>query len=59
MTRNIWMEWHENPVKMNLIDKTSISTVPFPLVTICPEIKIYKRKINLSYFSIYNLRDEK
>lgn len=53
--RNIWIKWRDNPVTMSLTETLlPIPTVPFPTVTICPEIKTYKQKLDLT--SLYGLK---
>lgn len=48
------MKWHHNPVTIFLHDKEdSISNIPFPTVTICPETKTYKDK--LDFVSLFEL----
>ena len=52
MIRSMWNDWNENNVKISFTNEVPISEVPFPTVTICPEIKAKKHKIDLghSYF---------
>lgn len=49
MISNIWKQWQLNPMKLSLAEKEmSIMAIPFPTVTICPEIKTDKAKFDLS-----------
>lgn len=57
LIRNVWIKWRDNPVTMTMNEKQiPISTIPFPTVTICPEIKTYKVKLDIS--RVYNLPKE-
>lgn len=48
------MKWHNNLVKIDIDGKEdSISNIPFPTVTICPETKTYKDK--LDFVSLFEL----
>lgn len=48
LIKNTWINWSENPVSMSLAEKReSISSVPFPTLTICPELKTTSSKLNL------------
>ncbi|XP_055295204.1 pickpocket protein 28-like [Sitodiplosis mosellana] len=38
MINNIWNQWQRNPVTISPSEKKIIMTIPFPTVTICPEI---------------------
>lgn len=43
------MKWYEKPVIMILSEKEKpISMIPFPTVTICPQTKLYKNKLDLT-----------
>lgn len=44
---NVWAKWRDMPIKMTE-NTVPISTIPFPTITICPETKTYKRKLNLA-----------
>ncbi|XP_055303111.1 pickpocket protein 28-like [Sitodiplosis mosellana] len=46
MIQNIWIQWDENPVSMQFTS-SEISAIPFPTVTICPEIKTNKQKFDV------------
>lgn len=49
MIHNIWTHWRNNPVTMSFAEEDlPISTIPFPTVTICPEIKTNFLKSSLS-----------
>lgn len=62
---NIWIEWDENPVTTrdvtNSFNLINISTIPFSTVTICPEIKTWKQRFDISASLNYlpNLSDRK
>lgn len=46
---SIWIEWKEKPVKMSFSEEpVSISSIPFPTVTFCPETKVTRHKFKLS-----------
>lgn len=46
MGHNILTQWQENPVKLSLTEKeATILDIPFPTITICPEIKSTALKI--------------
>lgn len=50
LIRNVWIKWRDNPVTMAMNEKQlPISTIPFPMITICPEIKTYKEKLDITY----------
>lgn len=52
--QHIWEKWYERPIVMSLNEKEfAISEIPFPTVTICPEIKTTRNKLDLN--SAYNL----
>lgn len=43
------MNWCNNPVTMSITEKqVPISTIPFPMVAVCPEIKIHRKWIFLT-----------
>lgn len=45
-----WIKWHDNPILMAMNEKQiPISTIPFPTVTICPETKTHRAKLDLEY----------
>lgn len=49
--QDIWLKWHENPVTMSFTEKPlPISAIPFPTVTICPETKTYREKLDVTAF---------
>lgn len=49
MTRKVWVQWTEDPVKLDAsIDFVNFEATPFPTVTICPEIKATKDKLNVT-----------
>lgn len=49
LIRNIWVKWRDTPVTMSMTEKlVPISTIPFPTITICPEIKTYKEMLDLT-----------
>lgn len=49
MVNNVWNQWLENPVDMSFTHKERpISDIPFPTVTICPEIRTMKHKLDLN-----------
>lgn len=46
---NVVSEWKENPVKVDIDDKTpSPSAIPFPTVTFCPDVKARVGTFNLT-----------
>lgn len=45
--RSILINWNANPVTMGLTEKLApISDIPYPMITLCPEIKARKETIN-------------
>lgn len=51
----LWIKWHRNLVTLKIIENdVSITNIPFPTVTICPETKTTKDKIDLSSIIIEN-----
>lgn len=47
--QNIWSKWNEDPKIMNFVEKSmSISSIPFPTVTVCPQTKVLSYKLDLS-----------
>lgn len=49
LTRDVWTRWTEDPVKMDMIEKpVDAGIIPFPTVTICPEIKTTKNKLDVT-----------
>lgn len=62
MSQNIWIQWQQNPIQLTIAKKTvPISSIPFPTVTICPEIKTIKGRFDISSTlrSLSNLTDKK
>lgn len=56
--QQIWTKWDEKPIVMTISEKEApISTIPFPGVTICPQTKTKKEKLDL--ISAYNLLKKK
>lgn len=50
MIHNVWIQWLEDPVTISWSKKSSfIESIPFPTVTICPEIKTMKHKLDVTY----------
>lgn len=48
LVQNVWIKWRDTPVIMAMNEKQlPISTVPFPTVTICPETKVHRSKLDL------------
>lgn len=48
LIQNVWIKWRDTPVKMTMYEKQfTISAVPFPTVTICPETKVHRSKLDL------------
>lgn len=46
--QDVWVKWGESPVTMSFTEKElSISAIPFPTVTICPETKTIKKKLDV------------
>lgn len=42
------MKWNETPVTLSFTEKeATISMIPFPAITICPETKANKDKLDL------------
>lgn len=49
LARDNWIRWAEDPVKMGVIAKpVNLETIPFPTVTVCPEIKTIKNKLDIT-----------
>lgn len=49
MIQDSYRKWDQAPVIVSLSEKaTPVWKVPFPAVTICPEVKASIRKINLT-----------
>lgn len=58
MIAKAWNKWDENPVIVSLNEKsTPIWKVPFPAVTICPEVKAVFGEIKLNFRQIYRKRE--
>lgn len=54
--QNVWKKWGENPVSMSVFERQiPISRIPFPTVTICPEIKTKRMKFDLAPTAPLNL----
>lgn len=54
------MKWHDKPVTMSFTEKSvPITKIPFPAVTVCPEIKAMKFEFDVSSAlkSLPNLSD--
>lgn len=50
MVKKVVVEWIDRPVSMDFNElDVPISAVPFPSVTICPQTKTLKSKLNLTY----------
>lgn len=50
--QHIWAKWLERPITMSLSEReTAISNIPFPAVTICPQTKTIKEKLDI--ISVY------
>jgi acid-sensing ion channel, other len=46
---NIWRNWDQNPVIVTFADRpTPIWQIPFPAITICPEIKAQKEIVDIT-----------
>lgn len=44
-----WQKWEETPVIVTFAEKsTSIWSIPFPAITICPQTKAHKDKFNFT-----------
>lgn len=53
--QKVWIKWRDNPVIMSVYEsQIPISKIPFPTVTICPEIKTTHTKLDLTPFGIPN-----
>lgn len=49
MIHNSYMKWERDPVFVSLSEKsTPVWKIPFPAVTICPDVKASRSKINLT-----------
>lgn len=49
LVKDIWIKWQENPVTMSFTEKPlHFSSIPFPTITICPEMKTVKKKFDIS-----------
>lgn len=45
--RNMWINWNENPIVITFDENmTPISSIPFPVVTICSETKSHRDTFN-------------
>lgn len=45
---NVWTKWDEKPVTLDLSETEAlISSIPFPTITICPNTKFYKEKVDI------------
>ena len=48
---NTFLKWQRNPVQISFTEKDIfVSDIPFPKITICPEVKADKFKIHLESF---------
>lgn len=48
LIQNVWIKWRDTPVTMAINERQlPISTVPFPTITICPETKVHRSKLDL------------
>lgn len=55
---SIWRKWNETPVTISFSEHNiPISSIPFPTVTICPETKAQKSKLDL--FNAYHMMKTK
>lgn len=45
---NNYSKWQMSPVKTNKIKNSISETIPFPTITICPEIKTMKSRFDLT-----------
>lgn len=62
LINDAWTEWDQNPTIITFAEQsTPISTIPFPAITICPQIKTFDRRFsydkilaiaNLDHFKI-------
>lgn len=60
MIHNVWIKWLEDPLTISWTKESlHIERVPFPTVTICPEIKTMKHKFDVTAAikSLSNLSD--
>lgn len=49
LIRRTWIKWDQSPTILRHANEiTSITDIPFPAVTICPEIKFRREKLNYS-----------
>lgn len=49
MIHDSYKKWNESPVIVSLSEKsTPVWKVPFPAVTICPEVKISAKMLNIT-----------
>lgn len=57
---SIYFNWRANLVTVNFAEKeVSVSEIPFPTVTICPQTKFYKETINLqNAYELYSISPE-
>lgn len=45
--RTIWVHWMENPITITFTDREiPISAIPFPTVTVCPQVKVSKENLD-------------
>lgn len=53
-TMDIWKTWNDNPVVVTINDKlTSIASIPFPAVTICPTKKFSLNESTALFYRYY------
>lgn len=49
LIHDAWIKWNETPVIISFAEKsTSIWSIPFPAITICPQTKALKEKFNFT-----------
>ncbi|KFB49418.1 AGAP011610-PA-like protein [Anopheles sinensis] len=56
LIHSIYMKWDRNPVVVTFAEKARpVFSIPFPAVTICPEIKVRKAEFDFSQaYQVYN-----
>jgi amiloride-sensitive sodium channel len=48
----IWYKWNTSPVLVSISDvPTSVENIPFPAVTICPQVTVKQTEFNYSTVS--------
>ncbi|KAJ9598439.1 hypothetical protein L9F63_010883 [Diploptera punctata] len=60
VTYNVWKKWHYSPVFVSFGDAMKpVWEIPFPAITICPQIKVKQTKFNFSHVCELTNKTEK